>query len=371
MPEIKFPDYRNSIINVSCSIFNHFGIKCNHQTLPYLDRYLAKGYKNIVFMLFDGMGTDAIKYHLPKDSFLRKHFIKDISSVFPPTTTAATVSVESGLAPAEHGWLGWSLYFKEIDKIVNIFPNTIKDQGDVVAANFHVASKYIPYKNIGNTINEVGYDKSYSVSPFGSLRISNHCELYETVKNICNKDGKKYIYTYWYQPDEIMHKTGCYSDNAKEIIVEINESVEKMCGELEDTLVIVTADHGHINVKYKFVCDYPNILKSLKRSTSIESRAVAFFVKEDCKKHFAEEFYKAFGDGFLLLSKDEVLSNGLFGDGIPHPRFHEFIGDYLAISISDTSIVYNHDSKQFISNHAGLTEKEMNIPLIVIEKLIK
>ncbi|MDF2802029.1 MAG: type phosphodiesterase / nucleotide pyrophosphatase [Anaerocolumna sp.] len=51
-----------------------------------------------------------------------------------------------------------------------------------------------------------------------------------------------------------------------------------------------------------------------------------------------------------------------------HPKFEEFIGDYLAVAISDKGIVYSQESKQFISNHAGLTEQEMKIPIIAICK---
>jgi hypothetical protein len=41
----------------------------------------------------------------------------------------------------------------------------------------------------------------------------------------------------------------------------------------------------------------------------------------------------------MLLSKQEVLTKKLFGTGKVHPRFEEFWGDYLAIAISDVSIL--------------------------------
>ena len=45
---------------------------------------------------------------------------KNIDAVFPPT------SVLSGLNPIEHVWLGWDLYFREIDEVVTMFLNTKK-----------------------------------------------------------------------------------------------------------------------------------------------------------------------------------------------------------------------------------------------------
>jgi hypothetical protein len=55
--------------------------------------------------------------------------------------------------------------------------------------------------------------------------------------------------------------------------------------------------------------------------------------------------------------------------GNKHPRFEEFIGDYLAVAISDVAIFNSREeAKQFIGAHAGMTEKEMMVPLIVVEK---
>src|SRR5665648_355708 len=89
---IQYPDYNNCLVNLACSILKHFGAHPQHATLPVLDSLLKKQYTNVVVMLFDGMGSEALEFHLPEDSFLRRHCTADISSVFPPTTTAAITS---------------------------------------------------------------------------------------------------------------------------------------------------------------------------------------------------------------------------------------------------------------------------------------
>jgi predicted AlkP superfamily pyrophosphatase or phosphodiesterase len=364
--DIRYPDYNNSIVNLACSILKHYGAEYGHKTLQVFDNYLNKNYKNVVVILLDGLGVDVLEHHLHKESFLRKHFVAEISSVFPPTTTSATTTIESGLTPTEHGWLGWSLYFSEIDKIVNAFINTVKDSGEK-AEEYHVAGKIIPYKNIYDIISETGNAKAYSVSPFGTNKVSSYIETFEEIERLCKHDGNKYIYAYFEQPDSAMHSYGCYSVEATAWVRELNKRVEDLCKVLKDTVVVVTADHGHIDLKYKFVTDYPNILKMLVRPTSIESRSTCFYVKEKYKANFKEQFYKDFGEGFILLSKDEVIEQKLFGDGKTHPKFEEFIGDFLAVAISDTGIAYSHNSTQFLSNHAGMTKQEMMIPFIVVE----
>ena len=364
--DIKYPDYNNSIVNLACSVLKHFGAENKHETLGIFDNYLKKNYKNVVVLLLDGLGVDALENHLNKESFLRRHFVTKISSVFPPTTTAATTSIESGLTPKEHGWIGWSLYFSEIDKIVNAFINTEEDS-DEKAADYHVAGKIIPYKSIYDIINEAGNAKAYSVSPFGTNKVSSHIEMFDEVKRLCNLDGNKYIYAYFSQPDTAMHKYGCYSSEVTSWVKELNAGVEKMCQVLKDTIVVVTADHGHINFNYSFVSDYPQLLKMLARPISMESRATCFYVKEECRDQFKEEFYKNFGKDFLLFSKAEIIEGKLFGDGEAHRKFEEFIGDFLAVAIGDKGIAFSHKSKQFLSNHAGMTKQEMMIPFIVIE----
>lgn len=363
---IQYPDYNNCLVNLACSILKHFGAQPQHATLPILDSLLKSQYTNVVVMLFDGMGSDSLKYHLPEDSFLRRHCTADISSVFPPTTTAAITSIESGLTPAEHGWLGWSLYFSEIDKIVNALTNTEEGSGSQ-AAEYHVAGKYLPFRNIVGIINEAGQAKAYSVSPFGTNRVHQHDKLYEEVKRLCSTDDRKYIYSYWYQPDSCMHDKGCYSTEAGDWITAINNEVENLCRDLHDTLVIVTADHGHCSLRYEIISDHPGIAKMLERPIAVECRAVCFYVKPEYHDQFPHAFHEAFGDNFMLLTRQEVFDRQLFGDGKAHPKLEELTGDFLAIAISDVGIVQHHGSNRFLSHHAGMTEQEMKIPFIVID----
>lgn len=113
-----------------------------------------------------------------------------------------------------------------------------------------------------------------------------------------------------------------------------------MCENLgEDTIVIISADHGHKNIEKAYtILDYPEIQECLIIPPSLESRSLAFWVKEDMKKEFEERFNKAFGDEFWLMTKDEFLSKHFLGYGEKHPKIDDFIGNYIAISISGSII---------------------------------
>ena len=112
--------------------------------------------------------------------------------------------------------------------------------------------------------------------------------------------------------------------------------------------------------------DYPDVVECLKRNTSLESRAVNFFIKQEKKEIFVELFNKYFGNDFDLLSKQEVIDKKLFGDGEENLIFRSALGDYFAIAKNNKTLLYEGD-KEFLSQHAGYTEDEILVPLIAIE----
>ena len=365
---ITYPNYDRSILSIASSVLIHFGVKdCQHKTLPEFDKLLEKDYKNIIVMLFDGLGVSAINEHLNENDFLRKHFVCPISSVFPSTTVAATTSIESGYSPTETGWLGWDLYFDEIGENVAVFRNALQKNGEP-AANYNVAWKNIPYKRITERIEAVnGRGSAFCVSPFSMYQSNSVHNICETIKQLSKEEQKKYIYSYWYQPDKAMHDYGVKSEQTHEQIVLINNEVEHLCKSLKNSLVIITADHGLCDGVNEYLEDYPKLSAMLKHPPSIEPRALSFFVKDGMKDDFKNEFNKLFGDDFRLMTKEEVFANNLFGFGKTHARAYDFVGDFLAVATGDKSLFIEREEREFVGVHAGLTEDEMTVPFIAIE----
>ena len=90
---IKYPDYENCIAGIPNSILKSMGIEPGRRTSELLDRYLAeKAYENIVVILLDGMGKNIIDANLSRRGFFNSHMSGTLSSTFPPTTVAATLS---------------------------------------------------------------------------------------------------------------------------------------------------------------------------------------------------------------------------------------------------------------------------------------
>lgn len=362
-----FPDYNNSIVNLANSILNKWGLPTSGGTLKLLDQYLMKVYKNVVVVLLDGMGKNIVERNLEENSFFNVHLAGAYSSTFPPTTVAATTSIDSGLTPCEHGWLGWDCYYPQIDRDVTVFLNTDTVSKELVDKE-SVAWKYCGYTGVINRINSSG-GKAYYVTPFNPPYPGTFEESCDLIKAYCEESGQKYIYCYCNEPDYTMHRAGCYSDEAKQILSLLESRIEALTDELKDTLVIITADHGHMDSKGVCIKNYPKIMSCLKRIPTIEPRALNLFVKDGRRDEFEKEFHKEFDDKFLLLPKEKVLEMKLFGCGTEHKDFRDMLGDYLAIATDDLTIFNTEEeAATFIGVHAGLTKDEMIIPLIIVEK---
>lgn len=359
-----WPDYENCLANLPNSILKYFGLPTVGKTLPLADSYLQKDYKNVVLLLLDGMGKHILENCLEEKGLFRKNLAGTYQSVFLSTTVAATTSAMSGLQPCEHSWLGWECYYPQVDENVTVFFNTIQGTEEPVA-DYNVPWTVTPYESVVNNMNKAGV-QAYTCAPFVEPFPQSFESICAQIKALCKQPERKYIYAYWNQPDGLLHRNGCTSAVVKEELKLLEEAVEHLLEGLEDTIVFVTADHGHIDTDYVVWQDYPKLADCLVRLPSLEPRVLNFFVKEGKHEFFEKEFNKEFGDKFLLMPMEEAIEKKLFGTGTPHTNFRAMLGDYLAIAISDLSIYYNEE--RWVSMHGSVTEEEMLIPLIVLNE---
>ena len=359
-------NYNECLTNLACSIQKYFGIEPKHNTIDYIDKLLIeKSPKNVVVMLFDGMGSRILDRHLDEDSFLMKNKLKEITTVFPATTTAATTSIRTGLNPIEHGWLGWNMYIHTINKTITLFKNTIKETSQV-SEEFLKEKHKLVNTTISNQINEHEEYSALELFPFGPNKYDNLDDMISIIKRECSKDGKKYIYAYDTEPDSTMHEYGPDSKEVINLIKERNEKVEKLCNALEDTIIFIIADHGHKLVEHIFLENYPEIINMLERTTSLEQRVVSFKIKKDYKEEFYRTFIKLFGNDFKLYEKKDIIDSGLFGDGKENELFEEALGDFVAIAYESNKCIITKGDKVLVSQHAGYSDDELYVPLIVV-----
>lgn len=370
---IYMPNYQNSILSVMASISRYYGVISTDKTCSELDVKLSENYRNVVVLIADGMGVSVLENALDEQAFLCKHTIKSICSVFPSTTVPATATFYSGVAPIVHGRLGWGTYFKETNEIVETF--TGKNMYTQEPSDIH-PNEVLAYERLIDKIKAVNSNiECTELYPdkIDNKNIHTFHQMTRAILAETQKPNNHFIIAYWHNPDYISHRKGPYSAETIEVVREINAQTETLAKELQDTLLIVLADHGHIDIqKYISINDCGLIDTCLRLPLSIEDRCSAVFVHPDKKELFEAEFQKYLADDFLLFSDKEVMDLELLGPGIPHARIHEFIGDYLLIGKTDKCL-YHEVSNGFPipflkGHHGGVTQNEMLVPLILIGK---
>ena len=382
MNKIVYPDYNNCILNTITSVLKYYNVECNHNSLNVLDEKLEKKYKNIIFIVLDGMG-DVILNNISKDGFFNLNKLTTVTSVYPSTTTAALTTYYSGMPPYESGWVAWSQYFKEYGRCVDMLsqkesyegvklPKTIKK--DVFKEIVNYESIFEKIEKSNNNIDAIEITPNYSeIRAKKSLRADNIDEALNAIDLVIDGKNEKFIFAYVDNPDGLLHKYGTDSEEVRDYILATEKKIEEFSNKLKDTLILITADHGHKNIGNVYVTtDDEELYDMYLMPPALESRAIAYYIKEDKKEAFRKRFEELYKDEFILFSREEVLERNLLGNGKKHKKINEFIGDFLAVSVSDSIIrleTYLADGKPVKkSTHCGLTEDEMIVPVIVIDK---
>ncbi len=378
MKNIIYPDYNNCNLNLITSILKHYNVKTNHDSLEIIDEKLKNNYKNVVLIVLDGMGKHILD-KVSKNGFLNQHNISTLTSVYPSTTTASLTTYYSGLSPYESGWIGWSQYFKEYGRAIDMFKHTESYKGDSLKdARIDVFKELVNYETIFEKIENASPDtKAYEIEPnYAEKRAKRRIvadtieDLCEAIQMLCSTKDKKFIFAYYDKPDSLLHKYGTTSHEVKDMILNAEKTIENSISNLSDSLVIISADHGHKDIDkiYSFL-DYPELFDMLITPPSLEARITSLWVKENKKKDFEKAFNKLFKNEFLLLSTEKALEMNLFGYGKKHKKLEDFLGNYISISISSSAFVIDNylfsGKEKKKSTHCGLTKEEMEIPLIV------
>ena len=368
-------DYDNSLTSLACSIEKYFEINPLHKTLPLIDKLLEeKQPENVILLLFDGLGTRVMNKYLDKNSFLMKNLKSEIYSVYPSSTAPCLKSIKTGLNPSEHGWLGYSIYLPQIKKIIELFSDTEKGTFKI-NQDFQKIKKeyYYNHKTITDLIKGNGKYLAYDFSNYPYNVDTNIDKCFQRILDSLKNKGKKYIFSFYLEPDNILHIQGPKSQKINETIQKINAKVEeysKLILKHEKTMMIIIADHGHLmSIPEKI--SFSELNKYLKTNKIfIENRSPAFLVKPSCKKEFIKAFKKKFGKSFYLLSKKDIVKYKIYGEysiNNMHKFFKESSGDFMAITKDNTNkLLFGEGDHNLASFHGGYSDDEIFIPLIVI-----
>jgi len=375
--KIVKPNYDNSTVNMMSSILNKYNAKSDYNSIKALDEIINDA-NNVVLFILDGLGNNILN-KVSLNGYFNKNKLCEITSVFPSTTVAAINTVSTGLTPVEHGWLGWTLYFSEVGRTIEVFRNKYVGHKEEVTLNYY---DILDYENIFTKIKKNNLKCNYfrpdsiptNMKDSDNFTYKSFKKGLKSLNNVLNNNlinDKSFTYFYYDDPDKTLHIKGTKSFIVKYKIRKIEKLIKKSFLKVKsNTVYIISADHGLTDIDgYIYLRDDKDIYKMLKHRISIESRASAVFVKDKYKQEFKEVFLKKYGDIFDVYSKEEVLKDNILGYGIPHNKVDSFLGDYLVVSKDKWCLHFSTEHKKlFKASHAGMTEDEMIVPLIVLKK---
>ncbi len=360
-PKLVKPDYHQCMLNTIASIQKYLGVPTKYSEDRNMTKILnEKKYKNIIIMLLDGLGENILEHNTEEHCFLKRHHAYTNVAVYPSTTAASTTATKNGLSPITTAWLGWENYFREIDRNLTLFhgKNYVTDE----PTGFDTY-KALPYELYYKELEVIEPDFSNPDRRFKDVLDKSLDKL---------SQGRGIQYVYHQDPDHTMHEFGAYSENACQSLKEINDELETYVEKLPlDTLLIISADHGHTNVMPIELHCCNIIQKMLNRRPSNDSRCITFSVKEEYKACFMDTFRSLFGYAYDIYPAQELIKQEFFGqkEDIPSTRTKDFLADFVAIATKNYYFNYKgEDNMVFKSHHAGITADEMLVPVIIFRK---
>lgn len=371
------------IVDLVKYLYNNFGAELNIDTnkKEVLEKEITLKEK-VLFVIVDGLGYYKVK-ELNEKSILKQNLNRSIQTVNPTSTACVLSSVASASYPSTHGILGWWQYLRSKD--INYCPLPFVER----KTGINLKEKGIEVNDIFNfdsVLNKLNTDVNVSMSreiissdfskKFIGSKANTHgyYSVKEAFLNMSNKikqTNSSFNYLYIDGLDETSHIYGTNSKEVLDIIVEIEEGIKKLKHENEDTTIIITADHGQVDmVSMMYLNQNNDYTKYFYALPSIDTRMISFFVKEEMKEEFVNTFMNEFRNDVILLEKKDVDKYKLFGNEKISDNTLDCLGEYIAIVVNNKFLICDkinmEDKLNTKGNHSGLTKEETTIPLIVI-----
>lgn len=178
------------------------------------------------------------------------------------------------------------------------------------------------------------------------------------------------VYLYWGAVDKAGHRHGWRSAHWAEALGELDGELARLARSMpSDTVLMVTADHGMVDVDPAQVIDVagdPELRAGVGLVTG-EPRACQVHADGD-PAPVLDRWRERLGDAAVVLTRDEAITAGWFGPVAEHVL--PVIGDLVVAAtgvggIGDTRSQTPH-SLRLPGMHGSLTPGEMQIPLLVV-----
>lgn len=179
------------------------------------------------------------------------------------------------------------------------------------------------------------------------------------------------VYLYWGEVDKTGHQYGWRSAQWGDAVSELDRELGRLARSMPaDSLLLVTADHGMVDVDTERIVDV-GTTPALADGVALvagEPRAAYAYLAPGADADQVLGRWRAELDGTALVAtRDEAIDAGWFGPVAPHVR--PVIGDLVAVALGTGGVADSRSqtphSMQLRGMHGSMTPGEMLVPLVV------
>ena len=308
-------------------------------------------------VLVDGLGYAQLTERSGHFPFLRA-LLPDaqvIETVVPSTTAAAITSLGTGCTPGQTGMLGYTVREPGSGRLLNLIrwdqdylPVERWQRRDTLAQQLGVPSRLV---------NRAAFRGARDIS---AEDLSGRVDA--TIAEL-RTGSADVVYLYWGEIDHVGHVAGWRSWEWGEEASHTDRELRRLAEELpRGTLVVITADHGMVDVSETTdVAQVPQLVRGVELISG-EPRAMHLHTSED---GVLERWRDYLGDSAVVVPRAEALA--LYPE--LDPRFERAIGDVVVFmrgrSVVVDSRTQTPGSMSLVGVHGSLTPEEMLVPVLV------
>ncbi|MGR0320310.1 alkaline phosphatase family protein [Agromyces sp. ZXT2-3] len=335
--------------------------------------------ESAVVVLVDGLGASNLRARAGHARFLSAAMAKRdvIRTVFPSTTAAAIASFATGLMPGAHGLVGYRVPDRAEDRVVNqlsgwddrMVPETWQPHDTVFDRAVERGVRAIAVG--GTRYATSGFTRAVLRGAEYRAGAKIHDRFAEALQVL--QEGPALVYVYVSELDQIAHAQGWESDRWLAALEALDAEVADFERRMpRGTGLLVTADHGVLDVpphRHLFIDAVPGLVDGV-RHVAGEPRCLGLVLEpgldESARAAVLERWRDAEGERAWVVSRDEAIAAGLYGD--VEPRNLDRIADVLVAA--RTGVAYydrreaDRRGEEMVGQHGSLTDEETRIPLI-------
>jgi hypothetical protein len=298
--------------------------------------------------------------------------LDELTCTFPSTTPTSLVSLGTGVAPGEHGILGFTVKLPGSDQVLT----HVSWRGEPPAAQWQPvptwferlqragvsARAVVPAAFIGSGLTEAAYRGAQFV---GAKPDDDYAEL--VVHQVRAAQGLVYAYTAVL--DTAAHAFGIGSAEWRAAATYVDALLIRLVEALPpDAALLVTADHGGLNVPShrRIDLDADSRLSDGVRVVAGEPRVRYLHTEPGAASDVIAAWSELLRGRADVRSRDDAVAAGMFGN--VRPEHLARIGDVVVTCLGDTVVLATaHEPPevaQLVGFHGAATPAEMDIPLI-------